>query len=128
MAINDFEHQHQVAFFQLVEIKLLKKFPFLDKLLFAVPNGGQRSKSQGGKLKAEGVKRGVSDIILLHPQGNYGFLCIEMKHGKNKPDDEQRDFAIRVKMNGNGCYYVCYSSQEAMKCLQWYLNGATLNK
>lgn len=122
MAMNDHEHQHQVAFFQLVDIKLMKKFPFLDKLLFAVPNGGHRSKAQGGKLKAEGVKRGVSDILLLHPKRGYGYLCIEMKTRGNKTSDDQDEFNERVTIDGRGFYHVAYSSQEAFKVLSWYLS------
>lgn len=120
--MNDYEHQHQVAFFQLVELKLMKKYPFLDKLLFSVPNGGHRSKSQAGKLKAEGVKSGVSDIILLYPSRGYNSLCIEMKHGKNKQSKEQLLFEDRVTKHSKSYYYVAYSSQEAFKLLGWYLN------
>jgi len=35
-------------------------------LLFcAVPNGGKRSRTEGAKLKAEGVSRGVPDILIF---------------------------------------------------------------
>jgi len=102
---------------------MMKQHPYLDKLLFSVPNGGQRSKSQGGKLKAEGVKSGVADILCLVAARGYGYLCIEMKHGKNKQSENQLDFEKRVKDNGRGYYYVAYSSQEALKVLQWYLKG-----
>ena len=122
MAMNDFEHQHQVAFFQLVEIKLMKKFPFLDKLLFSVPNGHKRSKSEAGKIKAEGAKSGVSDILCLVPARGYGFLAIEMKYGKNKQSDSQKEFEGRVDKDGKGYYHIAYSSQEAFKLLNWYLS------
>jgi len=123
MAINDFEHQHQVAFFQLVEIKLLKKYPFLDKLLFSVPNGHKRSKSEAGKIKAEGGKSGIADVLCLFPARGYNYLCIEMKYGKNKQSDSQKEFEERVTHNGKGYYYMAYSSQEAFKVLSWYLGN-----
>ena len=121
MAVNDYEHQHQVAFFQLVELQLQKKHPYLEKLLFAVPNGGQRSKAQAGKLKAEGVKSGVSDIVLLKAGRGYGYLCIEMKHGKNKQSESQKIFEDNVKKSGGGYYFLAYTSQSAMECLKWYI-------
>lgn len=48
-------------------------------LLFAVPNGGGRSRIEAGIMKAEGVTAGVADLILLEARGGWGALCIEMK-------------------------------------------------
>jgi hypothetical protein len=42
--------------------------------IFAIPNGGQRSRTTGAKLKAEGVMAGVPDLYV--PSWN---LWIEMK-------------------------------------------------
>lgn len=120
---NDFEHEEQVALFEYVDLKLLKKYPFLDKLLFAVPNGGHRSKAQAGKLKAEGVRSGVSDTVLLYPSRGFHYLTIEMKYGTNKQTDDQKKFEKRVDEHG-GLYQVCYSSKDALGVLMWYLKGA----
>lgn len=51
-------------------------------LMYHVPNEGKRS--NGGILKAAGLKSGVPDICL--PVANNGFhgLYIELKFGKNK--------------------------------------------
>ena len=126
--MKDLEHQHQVAFFEIVSVKYMRKYPFLDKLLFAVPNGGHRSKAQAGKLKAEGVKSGVSDILLLAPSRGYNFLCIEMKQGKNKQSASQCEFEDRVYEYGKGYYYLAYSSELAIKCLDWYLSGRDIER
>lgn len=122
MAMNEYEHEEQKAFFQYVDIKMLKRYPFLDKLLFAVPNGGQRSKAAGGKIKAEGGRSGVADIVLLYPARKFSYLCIEMKFGTNKQSPEQIKFEKRVDAAG-GLYQVCYSSEDALGVLQWYLRG-----
>jgi|TARA_R110000787_G_scaffold208638_1_gene318567 hypothetical protein len=45
--------------------------------IFAIPNGGQRSRTTGAKLKAEGVSAGVPDLYI--PAWN---LWIEMKRTK----------------------------------------------
>ena len=36
-------------------------------MLFAVPNGGGRSRIEAGIMKAEGVTAGVSDLISWRP-------------------------------------------------------------
>lgn len=49
------------------------------RLLYAVPNGGKRSKRTAADLKAEGVKAGVPDYCLPVPRGNYAGLYLELK-------------------------------------------------
>ncbi len=116
---NEPEHLEQVAFFDWSYTKH-RIYPFFKKLLFAIPNGGQRSKAQAGKLKAEGVKSGVSDVILLYPARGFHYLCLEFKAGKNKQSDDQKLFEADVDEHG-GCYQVVYSSREAQKVILWYL-------
>ena len=55
------------------------QYPEHALMLFAVPNGGGRSRIEAGIMKAEGVTAGVADLILLEARGGYGSLCIEMK-------------------------------------------------
>lgn len=52
-------------------------------LMFHIPNGGTRTKSEAGRFRAEGVKAGVPDIFLPAPRGTYAGLFIEMKRRKN---------------------------------------------
>ena len=70
------------------------QYPHLRLNLFAVPNGGARSKRTAGKLKAEGVVAGVSDLILLVRRGGYGGLLIEMKREKGRQSESQKDRSI----------------------------------
>ena len=46
-------------------------------LVFHVPNGGGRSKAEGGILKAMGVRAGIPDLFLLGP--NSRLIAIECK-------------------------------------------------
>lgn len=55
------------------------QYPAVGKLLFAVPNGGARSRTEAAIMKAEGVTAGVTDLILLLGRGGFNALCIEMK-------------------------------------------------
>lgn len=57
------------------------KYPEL-KLLYHVPNGGSRKKSEAGRFKAEGVKAGVPDLCLPVARGGYHGLYIELKRLK----------------------------------------------
>lgn len=47
--------------------------------LYAIPNGGFRDKVTAGKLKAEGVKRGVPDIFLPALRGTWAGMYVELK-------------------------------------------------
>lgn len=55
------------------------QYPAHAPMLFAVPNGGGRSKTEAAIMKGEGVTAGVADLILLEARGGWGSLCIEMK-------------------------------------------------
>ena len=72
-------------------------------LLFSVPNGGARSKTEGAILKAEGATRGVADLLLLVARGGFGALAIEMKTTSKKSDqsDEQIDWETAATQAGN---------------------------
>lgn len=65
------EHLEQARFVSWFR----KTFP--DVRIIAIPNGGSRSKSQGGKLKAEGVSAGVPDLLIPD-----GMIWVEMKRTK----------------------------------------------
>lgn len=89
-------------------------------LLHAIPNGGERSKVSAAKAKAEGVKRGVSDLFLpVACHGKHG-LYIEMKNADGRPSKEQLAFGRAVQAEGYG-FVVCYSWREAAQILVQYL-------
>lgn len=90
--------------------------------LFAIPNGGLRSKSTAVKLRLEGVKPGVSDLFLPVPKGNHHGLWIEMKVGRNKPTTEQTTF--QCDMRGAGyATATCWSFESARNIIALYLGG-----
>lgn len=120
------EHEHQKFVFQILALNEAK-FPFL-RFIYAVPNGGQRHPAVAAKLKAEGVKRGVSDICIpFSCQHNFrdpsGSCCpgayIEMKAPKGKVSPEQKEFLEFVKEQG---YFatVAYSCDEALDGIENY--------
>lgn len=80
-------------------------------LLFAIPNGGKRSKMTAITLKREGVTAGIPDLFLAVPRTPFSGLFIEMKFGKNKPSPEQVAMIERLKSQGYACE-LCYSFDE----------------
>lgn len=97
------------------------QYPKLDRLLFAVPNGGYRSRFEAAILNGEGVVSGVSDLILLIPSNRYASLCIEMKSGRNRQTDNQKAFQAAVEATGNK-YVVCRTFDEFVKIIKDYLS------
>lgn len=116
------EHAHQAALFCWAN-QNLDKYPML-KWMHAIPNGGLRDKVTASRLKAEGVRKGVSDVFLPYPSQtwiqrnnkpvaadfiNYG-LYIEMKKpGKGRVSPEQQEFMD----------YVTYVGYKAVVCETW---------
>lgn len=97
------------------------QFPDVRNMLFAVPNGGRRSRIEAAIMQGEGVTAGVSDLILLVPRGGYGALCIEMKDEKGKLSEKQKQWLADSEKAGNKCA-VCRSVDEFMKVVNEYLN------
>ena len=95
------------------------RFPEL-KLLFHVPNGGKRNAAEAARFKAMGVKAGVPDLCLPVARGGFAGFYIEMKYGKNKPTDNQKEWIAALKTQGYKVD-VCWSGEEATRTLEAYL-------
>ena len=95
------------------------KYPEL-KLIYHVPNGGSRNTVEATNLKRQGVKAGVPDLCLPVPKNGYHGLYIEMKYGKNKTTEKQKEWLKKLAEQG---YYtaVCYGAEEAEKTIAGYL-------
>lgn len=89
-------------------------------LLFHIPNGGSRNKIEAANLKRQGVKAGVSDLMLPVARGRFYGLFIEMKAGKNKATEKQLAFLDAVQKQGYAAI-ICYSAEEAAEALLKYL-------
>lgn len=96
------------------------QYPKLASLLFAVPNGGARNAVTGAILKAEGVTKGVADLLLLVPTKHHHALCVEMKTPKGRQSQAQKDWQKAVTDQGY-CYIVCHSAEEFVREITRYL-------
>lgn len=77
------------------------QYPEYTLLLFAVPNGGKRNAKEAARLKAEGVRPGVTDLILLVPRGGFPALCIELKTKRGKASDLQTEWQEAARKAGS---------------------------
>lgn len=98
------------------------KYPQL-RLLFAVPNGGWRNKVVAAKLKAEGVKSGVPDLLLPVPMGQYAGLAIEMKSATGTISPEQKLWIADLRACGWQAE-ICRGWEAAWDVLRCYLERA----
>lgn len=101
------------------------QYPHLRRLLFAVPNGGSRPKSEAARMKAEGVVPGVADIILLIPNYYYSSLNIEMK-AESSQREEQKLYELCCKAAGSH-YIICRSLDEFKQAVTGYLDSVNIN-
>ena len=114
------ESEEQQALFEWAALKS-GNFSELS-LMFHIPNEGKRSKSYGGRLKAEGLKAGVPDIFLPVARGNYHGLFIEMKSNKGKVLESQLCWLEQLRTQGFKTV-VCYGWVEAAAVIEKYLQG-----
>jgi hypothetical protein len=118
------EHEHQKFVFDILRLNETR-FPHL-AFIYAIPNGGHRHVAVAGKLKAEGVKRGISDICMpfpnvpMNPESpHYVGAYVEMKDGKNKATKEQQEFLNFVQGQGYAGI-VARSCEEALDFIEYY--------
>lgn len=113
------EHDEQVLVFDTLRLNE-SQHPELSAI-YAIPNGGHRHAAVAGKLKAEGVKRGVSDICIPIPSGGFHGAYIEMKVKPNKVTPEQSAFLEFVRNQGYAAK-TAWSAGEALLFIGEYLN------
>lgn len=113
------EQAEQIALITWVDYMLAQEPRLL--LLFHPANGEKRDPRTGALLKRMGVRKGIPDIMFPQPSREYLGLAIEMKVGKNKLTDEQREYLERLRAVG---WYteVCYSWGVAVARICWYLD------
>lgn len=97
------EHKLQIAVTNFLRVALPQ-----DATWFAVPNGGFRKLRTAQKLKAEGVRPGVADIIIIW-KGRAFAIELKTPHGRQSP--AQKEWAENFTLAG-GVYHVARSVDE----------------
>lgn len=90
--------------------------------LFAIPNGAffGSGYATAAKLKKEGMRRGILDLMLAVPHDQFHGLFIEMKYGSNTPSPEQWAVKEYLEKSGYRCG-VYWSSDQAIAAIKGYL-------
>ncbi len=101
-------------------------YPAVFDLIYHVPNGGHRVKAVAAKLKAQGVKAGIPDLVLSMARGGYFGLYIEFK--ATPPNDAavsaNQQERLR-KLNDQGYLaIVCRGHFDALEQIRAYLRLA----
>jgi len=115
---RELERPHQVALIKWVKT-IQDAYPVL-KLLYAVPNGGDRNIRVARKLKAEGVLAGVADLCLPAARRGYHGLYLEMKSEEGVANEEQKEFLRGVSGEGY-CAVIAQGVDEARETFEWYI-------
>lgn len=85
-----------------------------DAMVFAVPNGGWRNKTEAARLKGLGVVPGVADLVVLW---GGGAILIELKTKSGRQSPAQRAWA--TKAEACGCsYHLCRSVDDVVAALR----------
>ena len=116
-AVYPSEHDEQASLMQWAEW-----YPDLRDHLFAIPNGGDRDPRVGARLKAEGVKPGVHDLMLPIARRGYHGLWIEMKSRdpRAKLSNDQKIWGARMACQG---YHTVVTAgwEAAVSVIHWYM-------
>lgn len=84
------EDDHQAALIRWANLQARAR-PEL-ALLLHVPNGGKRNIREAARLKAQGVRAGVPDLLLPVARGGLHGLWIEMKAPGGRLSPAQREW------------------------------------
>lgn len=97
-----------------------RKIP--ESLLMAFPLQGQRSKANGSRMKAEGMRAGTPDMFLAVPMGKYHGLWIELKRPTGRIAPSQKTMLAELDAQGYAAY-ASYGFDAAVKLITGYLAG-----
>lgn len=112
------EGDEQEALFEWAEWNLTL-YPEL-KLMYHIPNGGYRNKSEAARLKRQGVKKGVPDICLPAARGKFHGLYVELKTDGGKASKEQVEYIKALNKIGYAAE-IAYGFEQAVEIITRYL-------
>jgi hypothetical protein len=113
--INATEHEEQKVVAEYLDMTGV--------LWYAVPNGSLRNVVVAKKLKAEGVKPGVPDIVIAEPSGGYHGLYVELKRKKGGCiSGNQKKWIDKLGSRGY-LAVVCRGADEAISVIDNYFSG-----
>lgn len=120
------ESQEQQALFDWARAEC-GRWPEL-KLMYHVPNEGKRSAATGRKLRAEGLRAGVPDVVLPVARGGQHGLYIEMKRTQGgRVSPAQAEWIEALAAQGYRAV-ICRGLDAARREILRYLNDEPTRK
>jgi len=117
-------NNHHEDYEQTLVFQWAAYYPVLHWMMH-IPLGGKRNPREAARLKAQGVKAGVSDILLPLPMDGYHGLWLELKRrkqdGASKVSQKQAAFLKDMETAGYKVA-VCYGASEAIDVIKRYAN------
>lgn len=97
--MRESEDEHQASLFRWSEL-MTRQYPEL-RLMFHPPNGGLRTQRTAAKLRRQGVKPGVPDVVLPVPRHGFHGLFLELKRpGPHSTSPAQRAYVQALNEQG----------------------------
>lgn len=132
--MNKKDKKHEESALQKLCVEWFRlQYREYDKLLISVPNGvapqgktrdaKRKAEIQGAIRKAEGMVAGVADLLLLLPNKNHPYLCIEMKTEKGRQSDSQKAWQAAVQEKALAKYAVVRSVEQFIETITEYLSN-----
>lgn len=115
--VNMSEHQEQVEFVSWCDAQPIREL----SMLFAIPNGARVSMGTAIKIKKEGLRSGIPDLMLPVAKGKYHGLFIEFKRRRGGVISPEQKEAI-AKLTAEGyCCVVAKGYNQAIRSTVAYL-------
>lgn len=112
---NQEEYELQVKCFQWI-----CRNPLLFPFFYSIDHGEVRNIAVAMKLKAKGVKGGISDCLFLQPNNENPCIWLELKVKKRKLSDKQQVFFDQAKKCGMKCV-VCRTLESFINEMKEYI-------
>lgn len=109
------EHEIQSKLVQLIS----EQYP---ELLFCATVGGARmSISEAKKIKRQGYRKGIPDLIFYEARKGYYGLCIEIKKKGGQPSPHQRAWIADLQRRGYQAL-ICKGLDACVEAFESYFN------
>lgn len=97
---NNPEMRAQIMLFEWISFH-----PHIAPFCFSIPNERKASRFHGALLKQMGLRPGASDVFVAIPRGDFHGMFLELKEGRNKPNDRQLKFMDDMRSQGYYCVW-----------------------
>lgn len=94
----------------------------LEAVTYHVPNGGARHAKTAADLKKQGVRSGVSDLVVMEARGGWHGLYLEFKATppRHAPLAESQREWLELAESRGYCAVLARGIEEAKAVLRWY--------